>query len=119
MSRDTLHAITSRHQTTSTTTGEELLALAEETLTLSFFFLLRCTRVSIRANIAWGPGGMPPSRPISHPEFYPNEPEKFVDDEVALNDALLAMKDAAAYVNLYSELVRGGSDGELLDIART
>ena len=52
-------------------------------------------------------------------ELYPNEPEKFVDDEVALNDALLAMKDAAAYVNLYSELVRGGSDGELLDIART
>jgi len=41
-------------------------------------------------------------------ELYPNEPEKFVDDEVALNDALLAMKDAAAYVNLYSELVRGG-----------
>ena len=52
-------------------------------------------------------------------ELYPNEPEKFVDDEVALNDALLAMKDAAAYVNLYSELVRGGGDGKLLDIART
>jgi hypothetical protein len=51
--------------------------------------------------------------------LYPNEPEKFVDDEVALNDALLAMKDAAAYVNLYSELVRGGGDGKLLDIART
>jgi hypothetical protein len=73
-SRDTLHAIPSRHHatttTTTTTTGEELLALAEETLPLSFFFLLRCMRVSIRANIAWGPGGMPPSCPIPHPESY-------------------------------------------------
>jgi beta-catenin-like protein 1 len=45
---------------------------------------------------------------------HPNNPEKFINDEVALHDALLSMKDAAAYINLYPELVTGGMVDSLL-----
>ncbi len=45
---------------------------------------------------------------------HPDDPSPFVDDEVALNDAILGLKDVAAYVGLYPTLVGCGAMGMLL-----
>lgn len=107
-SRDTLHTIPSRHHQT---TGEELLAIAEVSasyLTTTFEPTMRGARLACK-HLAKSL-----TRNRNSRDTYPNNPEKFVNDELALNDALLSMKNAAVYLNLYPELVDGGMMNSLL-----
>ena len=108
-SRDTLHTIPSRHHKT---TGEELLAIAEESASCLTTMTLEPTMRGAR--LACKHLAKSLTRNRNSRDTHPNNPEKFVNDELALNDALLSMKDAAAYINLYPELVEGGMIDSLL-----
>lgn len=108
-SRDTLHTIPSRHHKT---TGEELLAFAEESASCLTTTTLEPTMRGAR--LACKHLAKSLTRNRNSRDTHPNNPEKFVNDELALNDALLSMKDAAAYINLYPELVEGGMIDSLL-----
>ena len=95
-------------------TGEELLALAEEEASdrtaLVFEPTLRGARQACKSL------DRALRRNRASRDEHPDDPAKFVDDEVALNDAVLCLKDAAADVGLYPELVECGMADSLLTL---
>ncbi|KAL3821764.1 hypothetical protein ACHAXA_000263 [Cyclostephanos tholiformis] len=96
-------------------TGEELLAIAEEEAQNSADHrpsVLEPTSRGARAACKSLDRAIRKNR--ASRDMHPNDPSKFVDDEVALNDAILVLKDAAAYVMLYPELVECGMTDMLL-----
>ena len=114
-SRDTVLVVPARQKKSNgRPTGEELLALAEEEASdrtaLVFEPTLRGARQACRSL------DRALRRNRASRDEHPDDPAKFVDDEVALNDAVLSLKDAAADVGLYPELVECGMADSLLTL---
>ena len=116
-SRDTVLVVPARQKKSNgRPTGEELLALAlaeeeaSDRTALVFEPTLRGARQACKSL------DRALRRNRASRDEHPDDPAKFVDDEVALNDAVLCLKDAAADVGLYPELVECGMADSLLTL---
>jgi len=117
-SRDTVLVVPARQRKNiggrPATTGEELLALAEEEASDRTAPVFEPTPRGARQACRSLDRALRRNR--ASRDEHPDDPAKFVDDEVALNDAVLCLKDAAADVGLYPELVECGMADSLLTL---